>query len=198
MPIARRGMLLNDLTCHDENFWPSIHQVPDGNIYLVNGGRTSLVKVEGLDSIRRLPDSPLRSARPICTAPRRIGFGARRPGRKPQGQEISKVAMLADAPTVDGRLDDWRGADWVTVDRRGVAAYFDSKSKPYDIAAAVAVAGDRLYAAFRTNEPNLLANSGEIPRPVQDRGGPGPHDRHEPPGRTRSEISRPRAICGCW
>ena len=64
---------------------------------------------------------------------------------------------------VDGDLDDWRSADWVAVDKRGVAAYFNSGSKPYDIRAAVAVAGERLYAAFRTGEPDLLRNSGELP-----------------------------------
>ena len=44
-----------------------------------------------------------------------------------------------------------------------MAAFFDSHSQPYDVTATVAVAGDRLYAAFRTGDPNLLANSGEMP-----------------------------------
>jgi hypothetical protein len=48
------------------------------------------------------------------------------------------------------------------VDKRGVAAYFDSHSKPYDVSAALAVAGDRLYAAFRTGDQDLLRNSGEV------------------------------------
>ena len=64
---------------------------------------------------------------------------------------------------MDGKLDERRDADWIIVDKRGVAAWFDSNSKPYDIRAAVAVAGDRLYAAFRTGEPDLLRNSGEMP-----------------------------------
>ena len=48
-------MLLNDLTLHDENFWPSITQTADGKVYLVDGGRTRLVRVDGLETIRRLP-----------------------------------------------------------------------------------------------------------------------------------------------
>jgi hypothetical protein len=63
---------------------------------------------------------------------------------------------------VDGKLDDWAGADWATVDKRGVAAYFDSNSKPYDVSAAVAVAEDRLYAAYRTGDRDLLRNTGEV------------------------------------
>ncbi len=65
---------------------------------------------------------------------------------------------------VDGKLDDWAGADWATIDRSGVAAFFDSHSKPYDVTAAVAVSGHRLYAAFRTGDAQLLRNSGETPR----------------------------------
>src|SRR5208282_1094766 len=42
----------------------------------------------------------------------------------------------------------------------------------YDVTATVAVAGDRLYAAFRTGDPNLLANSGETPlAPFKSGGG---------------------------
>ena len=37
MPTAQRGMRLNDLTLHDENFWPSITQTADGEVYLVDG-----------------------------------------------------------------------------------------------------------------------------------------------------------------
>ena len=57
MPAATRGMDVTDVSLHDENFWPSITQTPDGQVYLVDGGRTSLVRVDGLDTIRRLPES---------------------------------------------------------------------------------------------------------------------------------------------
>ena len=60
MPVAQRSMLLNNVSLHDENFWPSITQTGDGEIYLVNGARTSLVRVEGLDKIRRLGETTLR------------------------------------------------------------------------------------------------------------------------------------------
>jgi hypothetical protein len=162
MPIAQRGMLLDDLTCHDENFWPSMHQTADGSVYLVDGSRTSLVRIDGLDTIRRLPETPLRVTRADLDAAQAHLLRQEMARQKAQGQEILKVQLRSEAPVVDGKLDDWRGAEWVTVDRRGVAAYFDSNSRPYDTTAAVAVAGDRLYVAVRTTEPNLLRNSGEL------------------------------------
>ena len=57
------------------------------------------------------------------------------------------------------------------IDRRGTGANFDSDSKPYDITAAVAIAGDRLYAAFRTQDAELLKNSGETPNAPFKSGG---------------------------
>ena len=72
---------------------------------------------------------------------------------------------------VDGRLDDWAGADWATIDKRGVRAYFDSNTKPYDVAAAITVVGGRLYAAFRTGDANLLRNAGNVPNAPFKTGG---------------------------
>ena len=57
MPAAR-GMLVNGLTLHDENFWPSMAQTADGRIYLV-AGNPDLVRVDGLESVVRLPASSL-------------------------------------------------------------------------------------------------------------------------------------------
>ncbi len=81
MPVATRGMLLNGLTLHDENFWPSITQTRDGNIYLIDGARSSLVRVDGLETIRRLPESTIQlSTNDLRPAPisRKPKFNARR------------------------------------------------------------------------------------------------------------------------
>ena len=66
MPTAQRGMRLNDLSLHDENFWPSITQTGDGEVYLVDGGRTSLVRVDGAGA------NPPPAAKPRSTWARRI------------------------------------------------------------------------------------------------------------------------------
>jgi hypothetical protein len=156
-------MLLNDLSLSDENFWPSISQTADGNVYLVDGSRTSLVRVDGLETIRRIPASNLNVGTAELQAAQAWLREKELARQKTEGQKNMKVAFETAAPVVDGKLDDWRGAEWVIVDKRGVAAYFDSNSKPYDVRAAARVAGDRLYVAFRTADPNLLRNSGEMP-----------------------------------
>ncbi len=79
--------------------------------------------------------------------------------------------MRATAPVIDGRLDDWAGANWVQIDKSGVAAFFDSKTKPYDVSGTVLISGDRFYAAFRTGDSNLLRNTGEMPRALFKTGG---------------------------
>jgi hypothetical protein len=82
-----------------------------------------------------------------------------------------KVALRKTAPVVDGLIEEWHDADWVDIDRSGVAAYFNSSSKPYDVRGAVAVSGDRLFAAFRTGDANLLRNTGEMPNALFKTGG---------------------------
>ena len=85
MPTAERGMILNDLTLHDENFWPSMTQTEDGQVYLVDGANTSLVRVDGLESIRRLPNAPCPSPPTICgrpgLPPTAGGIAAEEPGQ---------------------------------------------------------------------------------------------------------------------
>ena len=52
---------------------------------------------------------------------------------------------------------------WVDIDKSGVAAWFNSDSKPHNVTASLAISGDRLYAAFRTDDDQLLRNTGEMP-----------------------------------
>src|SRR5262249_29176334 len=81
--------------------------------------------------------------------------------QRERGTQVLRVAVASKPPTVDGKLDDWSGAQWATVDQRGTKANFNSNSLPYDVSAALAISGDRLYAAFRSNEKDLLQNAGD-------------------------------------
>src|SRR5205814_656282 len=110
---------------------------------------------------RRLPPADLRVTADDLSAAAawRVQAEARRQAAR--GAGTLAVALRKEAPVVDGRLDDWAGAAWAVIDRRGVAANFNSDSKPYDVTGAVAVAGDRLYAAFRTQDADLLKNAGD-------------------------------------
>jgi hypothetical protein len=163
MPVAPRGLLLNEVSPHDENFWPSWTQTADGRVYIVDGGRTSLIRVDNLDSIRRLPDAALKLTEEDLARAREWQIQREVARQKALGSGTLKVALRKEAPVLDGKLDDWKGSDWAIVDRRGTAANFDSNSRPYDVSAAVGVAGGKLYAAWRTTEKDLLRNSGEMP-----------------------------------
>jgi hypothetical protein len=161
MPRAERGMLLNDLTLHDENFFPTITQTRDGQVYLCDGGRSSLVRIDGLEEIRRLPTSELQLTADDLKNAAAWRTDAETRRQSARGTSLLRVPIRKAALPGDTPANDWTGADWAVIDRRGTAANFNSDSKPYDVTAAVAVAGDRLHVVFRTRDAELLENSGE-------------------------------------
>src|SRR5204863_1420310 len=65
------------------------------------------------------------------------------------GMAAQTLVIPTDAAAlqVDGRLNDWKKVEF---------AQIDSRTK-----AALAVSGDRLFAAFKTDDPNLLRNRPE-------------------------------------
>ena len=171
-PVAIRDMDVTDVSLHDENFWPSITQTPDGRVFLVDGGRTSLVRVDGLDSIKRLPEQTLTVTAADLDRARDWFARAETVRQQSRGSGILSVPLRKQPPQVDGKLDDWPPtADWATIDRRGTKANFNSNSQPYDVSASVCVGGDRLFAAWRSNEKDLLSNSAETPNAIFKTGG---------------------------
>ena len=171
MPKAVRGALLNHLSLHDENFWPSMTQSADGGIYLVDGARSSIVRVDGLDSIRRLPESTLSVTAEDLQQARSHFVEAEARRQAGKGSHVLNVPIRSERLRVDGLLDDWGEADWVQIDKSGTAAYFNSQTKPYHVRGALAISGDRLFAAFRAGESDLLRNSGESPNALFKTGG---------------------------
>lgn len=142
MPQARRGMIVEGISFQQEHFHPSLGQLADGTIVLVAGfEHSSLLRLEGLESVRRhdfsrldLDDAALQS----------LPDHVSEPVRKESRQHLA-IALKdsTGAPRVDGQLDDWPGTTaWAPIGDRA--------------SASVCVAGDRLYAAFRTGEPGLL------------------------------------------
>lgn len=172
MPTAVRGMDVSNVSLHDENFWPSLTQTKEGEIFVVDGARVSLVKVDGLETVRRIAPQPLVvSTADLAQAAQWFAVEeARR--QASQGTGVLDVPQRADAPTVDGKLADWPAAtQWASIDRRGTKANFNSDSRPYDASAAAALSGDKLYLAWKTNEKDLLRNSGETPKALFKTGG---------------------------
>jgi hypothetical protein len=130
------------------------------------------VRVDGLDTLKRLPDQKLTVTTADLDNARDWFARAELSRQKARGTGILAVPMRTAAPTVDGKLDDWPAtADWAVIDRRGTKANFNSDSKPYEVSAAVTISGNRLFAAWRTSEKDLLNNSGETPNALFKTGG---------------------------
>jgi hypothetical protein len=157
MPAAERGTHVEQTSLGEENFWPTMTQSADGKICLVSG--SSLVAVDGLESIRRLPDLdlPITAAQLAQAQSWTLEQEAKR--QQAQGSGTLTVALRATPPKVDGALDDWAGADWATIDRRRKQDG-DWGSKTELITGAVSISGDRLYAAWRTADRDLLRSAG--------------------------------------
>lgn len=163
MPTYSRNMNVDELSLSDENFYPTITETPDGSVYLVDGNRSGIIRLDGLQSIKTIADFPLNvSIKDIekCT---KYTFATEAVRQKQTQNKILSIPITAKQPIVDGKLDDWNGANWVDIDKRGVKANANSNSQAYNVTAALAVSGERLYAAYRTYDSNLLQNSGEMP-----------------------------------
>lgn len=170
MPQAERGGNINDLSPHDENFWPSITQTSDGKVYLVDGARTSLVRVDGLQSLRRLPPATITvTAEDLIKT--QSWLDQREAGRQASaGRKSLKVTRATGAPQLND-FTTWTNAEWIEIDRRGTAANFNSNNKEYQVSGAIMIAADRLYIAYRTPDKHLWKNAGDAPEALFKTGG---------------------------
>lgn len=145
---ARRGERLTGVSKHGEDFWPTINPTAEGPVYLVAGKEhSSIVRIDGLGAIKRI-DAGKVEVTPELLA--EVGeHVVRRDAARQQGADAGTVrARVRDRPPeVDGDLAEWADADWVAIDESA--------------SAAVAIAGDRLFAAWRSLDGDLLANSAE-------------------------------------
>jgi hypothetical protein len=161
-PSSDRGTLVGDQSIKEEDFFPSIGQTSDGSIYLsvVN---CCLVRVEGLEKARRIPAREISVSAEQLVAARRFFVEQEAERQAQQAREADKtlrVVLKDKAPKVDGALDEWSGAQWVTIDQR-VPQVGDWGHKKVATQAALAIASGRLYVAFKTDEPKMLDNSGQ-------------------------------------
>lgn len=161
-PAAPRGLDLTDYTFGEEHFFLNIAQTPDGKVYVLTS--FGIVRVDGLDSVRRLPDATLELGNDFLAEASKFLASPDSAPRRSKRLRPLEVTTNRPAPTLEGKLDDWAGADWATIrpaTRTGSV-----------LEAAVCVAGDRLYAAFRTGDARLLAtNSGATPQAIFKTGG---------------------------
>lgn len=171
-PVAVRNMDVTDVSLHDENFWPSMTQTPDGKVFVIDGARTSLVRVDGLDTLQRLPEQTLTVTAHDIDKSRAWFDRVELKRRQQRGAGMLTVSMRSSGPTIDGSTDDWPAdTEWAFIDRRGTKANFNSNSRPYEASAAVMVTSTHLFAAWRTTEKDLLNNSGETENALFKHGG---------------------------
>lgn len=156
-PKAERGMLVNKASLHEESFWPNIMQTRDGTVFLE--ANSSLVRLEDLEKIRRLPTQTI-DVRPQQLAAARDGLLQAESRRQQTNTSVMTIGLLATAPSVDGQAGEWPSNLFVRIDTRRLQIG-DWGSKSVNTEAALAISGDRLFACFKTAEPNLLENSGQ-------------------------------------
>jgi len=145
-----RGMILNEYTSDGEGFYQTMTRYPDGKVYVQALNHTSsLVEVQGIDSLRRLPDSEISVTRRQLEAGKEYYVARERERQRQSGTKSMVVKLGGEAPVIDGKPDDWSDAQWVRIDDR--------------IEAAIKVGGGRLFAAWRTNVKDIARNSGANP-----------------------------------
>ena len=171
MPVAFRNMPLDGITLGEENFWPGITKTNNGNVYLVDGARSSLVRLDGINQVQRLPDAELIITGEQIEKSRAFYLEAEALRQKEQQPKALAVHRLQQEPVIDGKPDECKQCQWIDIDKRGVKAYFNATTKPYDLTATAAVYGERLYMTYRTGDEKLLQNTGEMPVALFKTGG---------------------------
>ena len=160
MSKAERGRLLNNITLYDEEFWTTCTQTSDGKVYLVAGkSHCSIVRVDNLASIKRMSPFKLEVTAEALQKAERFRMAREEKRLALVGRERLNVILSDSSPTVDGKLEDWKDAEWVTIEENANKRLQDAAGGKVE--AAVRVAGDRLLVAYRTKEPNLLTNAGD-------------------------------------
>jgi hypothetical protein len=156
---ATRGMSVSDLTTGEENFWPSITQTEDGQVYVVTNF-PAIIRVDGLDTIRRLPPSTIRVSAEMLEQARTY-FESVEASRQRAAQASSTLIVpISNVPmTLDGDLSKWDPKQFVVIDERSKPVGNWGREKLQTLA-ALRVAGDRLCAAFKTGDSHALENSG--------------------------------------
>jgi len=161
MPEAKRNLLINDLSLHDENFFPSLTQTSDGNIYVVDGGRSSIVRVDGLGSVQSIPSSSIEVTKDQLDQAHNYLTQKEIERQAKAGRKTLEVAIRAGSPPPLGSLlTSLQSSQWMEVDRR--ITKMGWADVPDSVEAAVTIAAGRLFVGFRTSDPNLLVNSDAI------------------------------------
>jgi len=162
MRQAVREMDVTDTTHWTEDFLPTINQTEDGTIYVVaTPQHSAIIRVDGLESVRRIAPLSLSVTPALLAEAQAYNLQTAADLIKDQGRNEIDVAILKAPPTVDGKLDDWAAnTDWATIDLQTVTVN-NFGHNTVENRAALAICGDRLYAAFQVHNSGLLVNTAE-------------------------------------
>jgi len=162
MPAAVRNMALDSLTLGEENFWPSITKTADGEVYLVDGSRSSIVRLDGIKTIRYLPEVSITVSKADLERCRASYLEQESGRQQVAAQKELKIPILSEAPKIDGKLDDWKNNSWVDIEQPGNKATFNTRWKFFNIKGSIAISGKRMYIAYITGDPKLPQNNGDL------------------------------------
>jgi len=152
-------MSVSDLTLGEENFWPSITQAEDGQVYVATNF-PSIIRVDGLDSIRRLPSQTIHVTEESIAQAKDFFGGKESSRQRVEPAAETLIVPVSKAPlTLDGHFSEWDPKQFVQIDER-TQPQGDSSQKMSSTTTAIRIAGDRLYAALKTSDAHALDNSG--------------------------------------
>ena len=198
MPSEQPNALLNELTLHDENFFPSVTQTPNGKVYLVAGAIPAVVRVDGLDTIERLPPSKIEISVDELRQCQETLSESKSSIQGHGGAKLLKVFILPTAAALDGNPENLQISAWAPIDTRGAGAWFNPNTKAYDVKGGILVAGTNLIAAWETGEPETARqfwNRRQYAFPRGRRTRPNVANRSEStPGSLRARQGRSEAI----
>ncbi len=165
MPNLKRNASMKTINFSSEHFYPTFTRTSDGKYYMVAGmNHVSIVRVDGFDTIRRLPDQKLDVTAAQLRKLIAYNASSRDESKEEAGEKILSVPIELANRETRANPDDWEGVPWVTVEQRNVSFSSFAKGTPFPWSeVAVMVAGDRLHFAVRTHEPDLLTNAANNP-----------------------------------
>ncbi|WP_460971363.1 hypothetical protein [Spirosoma migulaei] len=160
---------LKKITLGEENFWPSITQLQNGNVYMVDGARGSILRIDGLSSVSYLPGINISVSKEELARGKNYQDSIQIAGAKANADTLI-VPIKSQKLVIDGKLDDWDKVSWVRINLPKNTEPQVSNEKSYAMA-TTAVYKDRLFFALKSVSPQILKNSGETPLALFKTGG---------------------------
>lgn len=172
MDEAVRGMDVTDINHIPENFYPTLNQGEDGGITIISGkSHISLLSLSGLESVQRFSAPDLVVDAAVIEQAKTYGRALAAWERTVEGTGQLKVVKRPTPIKVDGQLDEWEAADWVTISEVTEQHGWGRPMKVPEATAAWAVDDTHLYVAVRSQRETFIENSGRDPETFFSTGG---------------------------